>query len=146
MAKIEWSVTCMPTKEIIAVCSACRIEIGRLPYIDYEDQKSKIKQLKNKHLVVPNVVKVLLNSLFNERYPDIRAEVSDSNDRKRVFSDIIDKDEEYDIIFSDALLASYAEEYLEPIDDVYAYTNEGESCTVGDKLFDVYCEYLNSYI
>lgn len=81
---------------------------------------------------------------FNEKYPDVDIEVFDSTERQQVFGDIVGKGEKYDIIFSDALLSDYAEECLEPIDDVYAYTNKGESSSVGDKLIDIYREYLNN--
>ena len=81
---------------------------------------------------------------FNEKYPDVDIEVYDSTERQQVFGDIVGKGTKYDIIFSDALLSDYAEECLEPIDDVYAYTNKGESSSVGDKLIDIYREYLNN--
>ena len=80
---------------------------------------------------------------FNEKYPDVNIEVFDSTERQQVFGDIVGKGTKYDLVFSDALLADYAD-CLEPIDDVYTYTNKGEASTVGDKLIDLYREYLNN--
>lgn len=46
MSKIEWTITCIPNKEIIAVCGECHTEIVCLQYEDILDQKSKMGQLK----------------------------------------------------------------------------------------------------
>ena len=46
MSKIEFSITYLPAKEIIAVCGECHQEILRLKYDDYDDRNSKFEQLK----------------------------------------------------------------------------------------------------
>ena len=80
---------------------------------------------------------------FNEKYPDVEIDVADSTERMQVFGDIVSMSNKFDLIFSDANLVDYAEECLEPIDDVYAYTNNGESVSVGDKLAQIYLDYWN---
>ena len=81
---------------------------------------------------------------FNDRYPNVDIEVSDSVERQQVFGDIVGKGTKYDIIFSESIVTDYAEECLEPIDDVYAYTNAGESLSVGEKIMPIYIKYLNN--
>lgn len=80
---------------------------------------------------------------FNEKYPDVEVDVSSSPERQQVFGDIIGLGSKYDIIFSESLLSDYAEECLEPLDEVWAYTNSGESMSVGEKIMPIYAKYLN---
>ena len=79
---------------------------------------------------------------FNDKYPDVTIKVDPSVERMQVFGDITGKGSKYDLVFQDARLMDYTD-CLEPLDDVYAYTNKGESVAVGDKLFDLYRECLN---
>lgn len=81
---------------------------------------------------------------FNEKYPDVEIEVSDSVEKMQVFGDVTGKGSKYDIIFSESILVDYAKECLEPMDDVYTYVNKGESVSVGDKIFPIYKKYLNN--
>ena len=79
---------------------------------------------------------------FNEKYPDVKIDVDPSSERMAVFGDITGKGNKYEIVFQDARLMDYTD-CLEPLNDVYSYTNKGESVAVGDKLFDLYRECLN---
>ena len=81
---------------------------------------------------------------FNDMYPNVEIEVSDSVERQQVFGDIVGKGTKYDIIFSESIVTDYAQDCLEPIDDVYAYTNVGESMTVGEKIMPIYLNYLKN--
>ena len=81
---------------------------------------------------------------FNEKYPDVEIDVDESTERQQVFGDVTGKGNKYDVIFSESILADYAEECLEPIDEVYNYTNKGESQSVKDKIIPLYLNYLNN--
>lgn len=81
---------------------------------------------------------------FNEKYPNVEVEVSDSVERQQVFGDIVGGGTKYDIIFSESIVTDYAQECLEPIDDVYTSKNEGESLSVGEKIMPIYLKYLQN--
>lgn len=81
---------------------------------------------------------------FNDKYPDVEVDVSESVEKMQVFGDITGKGNKYDIIISESILTDWAEECLEPIDDVYSYMNSGESVSVGDKIMPIYKKYLNN--
>ena len=81
---------------------------------------------------------------FNKRYPDVDIEVYDSTERQQVLGDAIGKGNQYDLIFSELILTDYAQECLEPIDDVYQYTNKGEESSVADKIMPIYIDYLKN--
>ena len=78
---------------------------------------------------------------FNKRYPDVDIEVYDSTEKQQVLGDAIGKGNQYDLIFSELILTDYAQECLEPIDDVYQYTNKGEESSVADKIMPIYIDY-----
>ena len=79
---------------------------------------------------------------FNKKYPDVEITYDPSPERMTVFGNITGMGSEYDLIFQDAILMDYAEECMTPINDVYTYTNKGESTAVGDKMFDFYRDNL----
>lgn len=80
---------------------------------------------------------------FTAKNPDVKIKVTASTDRQKVFSEIVSVSPKYDVIFSESLLSQYAEQYLEPLNDVYSYVNKGESVSVGDKINDVHKNFLN---
>lgn len=79
---------------------------------------------------------------FNRKYPDVKIKINGSVERLQVFGEITGKSDKYDIIMFEYALNDYID-CLEPIDDVYSYTNKGESKTVADKLIPLYLDYLN---
>lgn len=78
---------------------------------------------------------------FEDKYPDVNISVSDTTERQQVTGDVIGLGNKYDIVFSESRYTDYAEECLEPMDDVYTYKNKGEDTTVGDKLMSIYLKY-----
>lgn len=53
VAKIEWSITSLPAKEIIGVCSKCRVELVRVEYSGYHDYSNKLAAVKKRYTSCP---------------------------------------------------------------------------------------------
>ena len=79
---------------------------------------------------------------FEEKYPDVKIGVSDTVERQQIVGDVTGLSSKYDLVFSESSFTDYAQECLEPIDDVYAYTNKDESTSVGNKIMPIYHKYL----
>lgn len=79
---------------------------------------------------------------FNEKYPDVKINIKTSVERQEVFGDITGKSEKYDIIFAESNVKDYTD-CLTNLDDVYDYTNKGETTKVGEKISEFERSQLN---
>lgn len=77
---------------------------------------------------------------FIKKYPKVKIDIDNSVERQVVFGEIASgTNTKYDIYFSDAILYDYVD-LLEPLNDVYTSTWNGESSTVESKIEDVYLD------
>ena len=80
---------------------------------------------------------------FNEKYPDVKIKIFPSTERLQILGEVTEKTDKYDIIMHESEFQDYID-CLEPIDDVYAYTNKGENKTVAEKLIPIYLDFLKT--
>ena len=53
VAKIEWSITSLPAKEIFGACRECGAELVRVEYSGYHDYNNKLSRLKKRYKSCP---------------------------------------------------------------------------------------------
>lgn len=71
---------------------------------------------------------------FKEAYPNVTVKKSDTQEKQVIFGELISSEPKNDLYFTEHILFDYANEYLEPIDEVYSYKWADEDKTIQEKM------------